>query len=197
MNKDKLLILTGRSASGKDSVLNELVKNYDFNRVITYTTRPMREHEKNGVEYYFTNKNIFTDMIDHGDLVEYRSYETSVNGNSDTWYYGLGKEQNNMSLNKNNVCILDYNGANNAINYFGSKNCIIVYLDVDEDIRTTRAKQRGSFDEIEWNRRLQADEKDFELSNIKFLADLIICANDLTIKEICDIIVNTMKDFKY
>ena len=41
----------GKSASGKDSVYRELMKKFPFEKIIMYTTRPMRQDEKNGVQY--------------------------------------------------------------------------------------------------------------------------------------------------
>ena len=46
--------------------------------------------------------------------------------------------------------------------YFSSEQIIGIYLHCPSSLRTERAKSRGSFCEIEWNRRLLADKKDFE-----------------------------------
>ena len=48
-----MLILMGRTASGKTLVRDKLVKNHGFNSVITYTTRPMRKDEIPDVTYHY------------------------------------------------------------------------------------------------------------------------------------------------
>ena len=53
-----LLILAGKSASGKDTLLNELIKNQNFNPLVSTTTRPMREGENEGKEYFFVSKDL-------------------------------------------------------------------------------------------------------------------------------------------
>ena len=65
------------------------------------------------------------------------------------------------------MVVIDLVGAENIINYFGKENCIAVYLDVSEKVREIRARNRGSFDETEWKRRLLADYKDFSFINLQ------------------------------
>ena len=48
-----ILILIGKTASGKDKTVNELVSKHGFKKVITYTTRPMRKGEKQDITYHF------------------------------------------------------------------------------------------------------------------------------------------------
>jgi guanylate kinase len=68
-----LVVLTGPSGAGKDSVLDELKKlpgrPYAF--AITATTRPPRATERNGVDYYFVSRKEFQRMIDEGELLEH------------------------------------------------------------------------------------------------------------------------------
>ena len=88
-----LLILIGKSGSGKDAVMRELTANHDFERIVSTTTRPMRVGEQEGREYHYISKEQFLEGIEHGDFLEYRSYNTIFNGESDTWYYGSPKKQ--------------------------------------------------------------------------------------------------------
>ena len=70
----KIITLTGCSASGKDTLLNMIIRyNKNILPIISTTTRPMRKGEKEGVNYYFKDK------IDLDSLIEYREYKT-VNG---------------------------------------------------------------------------------------------------------------------
>lgn len=185
-----IIILLGKSASGKDTVANYLCDKYNYNKIITWTTRKPRNNEKNGIDYYFTNKNIFTDMILHKELIEYRIYNTLFNNIPETIYYGLHKENNNIDLSKKNVLILDYKGCLNSLQYFGASQCKVVYIDCPDDIREQRARKRGSFDKSEWDRRIKADNKDFNWNKIKGIVDKKIVNVNKTIKEACEEIVN-------
>lgn len=189
-NNYPIIILMGKSASGKDAILNALVNDYYYNPVITTTTRPMREHEINGKDYFFTTKDNFAKEVCNNNFIEFRSYNTLVNNKKDVWFYGLHKFNNNIDYNKTNVLILDYNGAVKAIKHFGSNKCKVVYIDTKDSIRTKRAKQRGSFDKTEWNRRKKSDKQDFKWSQIKNIVNLRIRNNNTTIDEICKKIVD-------
>lgn len=57
-----LLLLGGPSGSGKTTVANILQEKHGFSRLVTVTTRPPREGEKNGVDYYFVSIDEFRSM---------------------------------------------------------------------------------------------------------------------------------------
>lgn len=157
------LILCGKSGSGKDTILKRLCKR-GFTPIVSLTSRPIREGETNGVEYNFVSRELFESLIRDKRLIEYRTYNTLVGGVEDTWYYGL--EKTDVDLSKDYVVILDINGAESFMQYYGQENCFCIYIDACDEIRTERAKKRGSYDETEWNRRMEADEKDFSYKNL-------------------------------
>ncbi len=53
-----MIILLGKTASGKDTILNRLAENYSYKKLITYTTRPMRKGEILCVKEKFKIKHI-------------------------------------------------------------------------------------------------------------------------------------------
>ena len=160
-----IVILMGMSAVGKDSVRRVLERDYGYSNIVSYTSRGMRVGEEDGIDYHFVSKKEFEDMIKNNDMKEYRSYEAKLGGINDTWFYGIKKFE--LDDSKDYVVVIDLVGAENIINYFGKENCILVYLDVSEKVREIRARNRGSFDETEWNRRLLADYKDFSFINLQ------------------------------
>lgn len=188
-----LLIIMGKSNSGKSTIAKYLIDHYGFNNAITYTSRPKRDNEINGVDYYFVNKNIFTDKILKGDFIEYRKYNTLVDNVKDVWFYGLEKENNNIDFTKNNVLILTYDGALKALQYFGSSKCEVVYIDVPNEILEERAKQRCDYNKYEFKRRMKADNKDFNWDKIKGIVDKKIINVDKTIEEVCSEIIKEDK----
>ena len=161
MNKN-ILILCGMSSSGKDSILRKLVSDYDYLPLISCTTRKMREHEVDGKDYWFIDNWAFKSMIENNRLIEYRSYNTLVNGIKDIWLYGLSKsELDRVYPNQKYVVILDIQGTQSLLDYYGKDKCEVIYVDCPSEIRKERAVKRGSFDLTEWERRSKCDEVDF------------------------------------
>lgn len=158
------VILCGKSASGKDTLLKEIVSEGSFKPIVSYTTRPKREGEIDGVDYNFISRTEFEDGILNGDFLEYREYKTKVNNIPDTWFYGIRKDD--YAINENYITILDLDGARSFLQHYGKDNCYIVYIDVSDNVRTERAKNRSGFDETEWNRRLIDDNKKFSEDNL-------------------------------
>ena len=161
MNKN-ILILCGMSSSGKDSILRKLVSDYDYLPLISCTTRKMREHEVDGKDYWFIDNWAFKSMIENNRLIEYRSYNTLVNGIKDIWLYGLSKsELDRVYPNQKYVVILDIQGTQSLLDYYGKDKCEVIYVDCPSEVRKERAMKRGSFDLTEWERRSKCDEVDF------------------------------------
>ena len=161
MNKN-ILILCGMSRSGKDSILRKLVSDYDYLPLISCTTRKMRENEVDGKDYWFIDNWAFKSMIENNRLIEYRSYNTLVNGIKDIWFYGLSKsELDRIYPNQKYVVILDIQGTQSLLDYYGKNKCEVIYVDCPSEVRKERAMKRGSFDLTEWERRSKCDEVDF------------------------------------
>ena len=150
-------IYIGKSAAGKDHMYRRDLE-AGFLPVISYTTRPIREKEVDGRDYNFISKERFLEMTKVKDcLLEWRSYDTLVNGIPDTWYYGSPV----VDPEKDHVAVLTPDGVKAYIDRYGKDNLQVFYVTASEKTRTRRAKRRGSFDESEWNRRLETDNKDF------------------------------------
>jgi guanylate kinase len=158
MVKNKIVVLLGKSASGKTTILNKLVDetNLGLNRWVSYTTRPRRQNEVNGYDYHFIPLETFKTL----SLVDERVYHTNVNGHSETWYYGHTDEPN--TIDKDFIVIADPDGFRQLIKRYGRNRIFAVYIDCDEGVRKVRCKQRKDFDESEWERRAKDDEKVFE-----------------------------------
>lgn len=66
------VVLSGPSGAGKDAVLDELARRGQrFHRVITCTTRPPRDNERDGVDYYFVSDTQFDALIENDGLLEH------------------------------------------------------------------------------------------------------------------------------
>lgn len=160
--KHKIVILCGKSSSGKDLIRNKLVKN-GYKRIVTNTTRPPREGEKDGVAYNFMTDEQFLELVKNGDMIEYQKYYTELG----IWYYG--SDARNIDLNKHDyVIVLTIDGAEAYKEYFGAENCIVFYIDAPKSVREQRAKDRdpNGFRQDEWDRRVKTDNADFAFDKI-------------------------------
>ena len=182
--KNKLLVLISPSSCGKDYVLNKLVSTYNFKPLISHTSRPRRPSEINHLSYHFVSTHEFLSMISNDELIEYRTYNTLVDGVHDVWYYGLSKNTiDKLNTSTNYVTIFDVQGAKDFIEYYGRDNCYVCMLNCDDKIREERAKLRGGFSQEEWNRRLNDDLIVFSNENTKGLIDHYI-TNNGTLEEL-------------
>lgn len=173
-----IYILCGKSASGKDTVKNELLdsKKYgdQFQRVHTCTTRPRRDGEIDGRDYIFLSDDKFMELVEAKEIFESRVYETCVNGRKALWKYGSMKLDKKRVQDYDYICILDPNGVRSYINEYGKENITVIVLECDGIIRELRARKRGSFDAKEWCRRYQSDEEafknlDFDCHNVIYI----------------------------
>lgn len=106
--KPSLFILSGPSGVGKDAVLNRLKEtSIPLNFVVTMTTRPRRERERNNVDYIFVSQEDFQELIDNDGLLEY----ANVYGNM----YGVPRVQVEDALDKGQDVIVkvDVQGVDN------------------------------------------------------------------------------------
>lgn len=106
-SKGLLVVVSGPSGAGKDTIINEVVKNKDINAwiSISMTSRPPRGKEENGKDYFFVSREEFEDSIKKGNLLEYAEY----NGN----YYGTPKHKIDEYLDKgiDVILIIEIQGA--------------------------------------------------------------------------------------
>ena len=67
-----LLVITGPSGVGKDTIIAEFLKrNTDFKKIVTDTSRPPRVGETDGIDYNFYSQNEFLDKAANGDYLEH------------------------------------------------------------------------------------------------------------------------------
>lgn len=185
----KIFYIMGKSSSGKDTIYNQLIKDKDLNlnTITGYTTRPMREGEKNGKEYFFVNEEELNRLDKIGKVIEKRCYET-VYG---MWYYFTVDDENVDLDNKNYVLIGTLESYEKVRGYYGSNIVIPIYINVEDGQRLIRAITRESKQNIpkyeELCRRFLADCKDFseeklkELNIIKYYEnnELEMCYNEI------------------
>lgn len=188
MPKYKPTLLVGKSGSGKDYLLKYMVQK-GFTPLISHTTRPKRANEIDCLDYYFVG---VTEFLANNDFIETRSYDTELNGEKHTWYYGLSNRELDRNKDKNIVTIFDIPGANEFIKNTGI-DCNIIYLDVSDEIRKNRAILRGSFCDIEWGRRVLDDAKKFSDKELKSIIKHTVINENITIDELYNKVINLLE----
>jgi len=184
---NKILVISGFSGAGKDTVAKAVQELHGFNFVISHSTRPMRPGESQGDPYYFISDNEMCTMSFNKELIEGRCYN-SIDGN---WFYAVHKDE--IKQDKQYVVVLDVLGYREFKKHFGDR-IIGIFIHVDDNTRLERAKSREDFNIEEWNRRLMDDNTQFSFDTIIKEYNYIIDNIDLknTIKQ-CNKIISNIK----
>lgn len=101
-----VIVISGPSGVGKDSVINRMKeRNLPFHFVVTATTRPARDNEVHGVDYFFLSFDQFAEMIEKDELLEYAIVYND--------YKGIPKDQVRKALKsgKDVIMRIDVQGA--------------------------------------------------------------------------------------
>lgn len=164
-NKSKLFIISGSTASSKDTTLNELSNRGVIKTLLSTTTRPIRATEKQGREYNFITEEEFNKK----EFIEKRVYKVA---NGDTWYYGLSYDEIFKCYNNigNYAVILDVQGMRTIKEYINrtfkdSIEVITIMLQASYYTRLSRYLNRDKVtDDMvkEAIRRINADMNEIE-----------------------------------
>lgn len=163
-----IFCLMGKSSSGKDTVYQRLLADTQLGlcRLVTGTTRPIREGERDGEEYYFYTDEQFQQLQAAGRIIEYRSYDT-VHG---VWHYFTVAYENLDVVHRDYLTINTLEAYEKLRHYFGAERLVPLYLEVDDGVRLQRALDRERTQlqprYKELCRRFLADEEDFSAENL-------------------------------
>ena len=181
-----LVLLSGVSGAGKDTIKKELIKREE--NIITIpsmTDRPIREGEVEGKPYHFVSTEQFEKMIENNELYEYNVHHNH--------YYGTSKKIFNEKNKEGKIIVkdIDVNGTENLINLLRKDMKVVtIFLRVPKDELERRLKNRidkPSPKEI----KLRLNRFDYEESRID-LYDYVLKNDNLekTVQIITTIIKN-------
>lgn len=146
--KGVLIVLSGPSGSGKDTVLDEIAKIIPIQRSISMTTREKRVNEANNIDYIFVDRDHFEKCIRDEDVLEYVEYS----GN----YYGTPKGPIDKWLEEGKTVVLkiEVRGAENIKKIY--PNAVTVFI-VPPSFETleNRLRRRNSEKEEDISKRLE------------------------------------------
>ena len=165
----KIIYIMGKSASGKDSIFKAIKKRRpELKEIVSYTTRPIREGEQNGVEYYFVDVKKLRELELKGKVIEQRAYNTKHG----IWnYFTVDDGQIDLSGEQKYIVIGTLESYAAMTSYFGGEKVIPVYIEVEDGLRLARAVERERNEKTpkyaELCRRFLADSEDFSEENLE------------------------------
>ncbi len=155
-----LFVISAPSGAGKTTLIKRLLSSLDnITFSISYTTRPKREGEREGVDYYFVDEEKFRDMIDRDEFLEY----AVVYGN----YYGTPKRPVLESLERGIDVILDIDSKGARAVREKLEDAVLIFIfPPSMEVLIERLKSRGTDSEEVIERRIREAELEIEASSI-------------------------------
>ncbi|MCE8163002.1 MAG: hypothetical protein I3273_00415 [Candidatus Moeniiplasma glomeromycotorum] len=157
LSKNTLIIIAGGSGTGKTTVESLLTQDPQIVKLISTTTRPKREGEINGKDYYFISKEEFGTELEKGRFLEHVIYDNN--------YYGIHGKVVDLVLgaqNKHGVIIVDVEGMRQIKKYCQEKgyNTISYWFQAESLEKMIEHMRKRGTSEAEIIRRLIIGEKE-------------------------------------
>ena len=142
-----LIILTGKTASGKDTIAARLLAEYpNLKKILTATSRPKRNNEQNGVDYYFLTQTEFKNKIQANEFAEYVNYGGNL--------YGTFKKELEKALDNDYIWKIDPSRAGEVRDFIKRifptevaekliKRLMVIYITASDDDILQRLEKRG------------------------------------------------------
>ena len=155
-NETILLVITAPSGTGKTTIYRKLMdKRADLSFCVSCTTRKQRKGEREGIDYYFIDRDRFMEKVKRGEFIEWAEVHGEL--------YGTDKKAFEKCVQNGRVCIfdLDVQGALNFIKVFPESVTVFIQPPGIESLRD-RLLKRGTEDEDSIKRRLDNAKKELE-----------------------------------
>lgn len=181
-----LVILSGVSGAGKDTIKKELIKRMEeVESLPSFTSRNPRFGEEEGIQYHFITKEQFEEKIKNNEFYEYDLHHEN--------YYGTSRKLMNDKIQSGKIIVKDIevNGTENLVKLLKEDTKIVtIFLKVDKDELRRRLENRGD-NLTEEEMQIRLGRLEYEESKIK-LYDYVIKNDDFekTVEIIMTIIEN-------
>lgn len=159
----KIVCLMGKSSSGKDTVYKKLLEQdvIKFQKIVPYTTRPIRVGEQDGVEYHFIEEEKYRRLVRDKKVIEARVYHTCHG----IWRYFTVADAE-IDLTRHSYLMIGTLEAYEKIKeFYGEDKVLPVMIELDDGERLQRALDRERTQDApryeEMCRRFLADAEDF------------------------------------
>ena len=184
-----IVMIVGKTSSGKDTIMRYIKENYGFLDVCSYATRPMRNNETDGVEHHFVSKEKLHEIMETKDIVAYTKFPITEHEYCSTWD-DLKGEFNTYIINPDGIRWFEENVDIEELYHYS------IYVDLDEETIISRALARG--DDIEAIKsRLDSEREDMETFRDNREYDFIVSTREIlpvVYGEIDDIMSQILKE---
>ena len=159
MNKGILVVISAPSGCGKDTIVNEIIKEMGDNASVSVsmTTRDMRPGEAEGVNYYFVSVDEFKKNIENGEMLEYTRYGSN--------YYGtpVGPVKEKLNAGKTVFLIIEVEGGENVKKIF--PDCVKIFIiPPSMEVLRNRLSGRGTDSEEAIATRMEIAKTELEIA---------------------------------
>lgn len=185
-----LILLSGVSGSGKDTIKKELIKRMEnVESLPSYTNRTPREGEVPGTVYNFVTTEKFEEMINNDEFYEYNIHHEH--------YYGTSRKLMSEKIASGKIIVkdMDVNGTENLLKILQKDTKVItIFLRVPKEVLKKRLENRTATPDLK-EITLRLNRFDYEESKIG-MYDYVLKNNNLekTVDIIMDIIKHELKD---
>ena len=184
--RGKIFIISSPSGGGKTTITNNVIDNLNglvnIERVITYTSRPKRNYEVNGKDYFFISKNEFINKKKNNFFIETTVYNGEL--------YGSSKEIiDDLNQGKSYIIVTDREGVKSYTKHI--ENIITIWI-IPPDIETLkkRLENRGTESDKQIKARVDLAKKEikWENNNKRFEYHILNKNVDDAVLEVCSIV---------
>lgn len=143
-----LLLIIGRTASGKDTLVNKLCERTGLKQLISYTTRHRRQNEEG--THIFVSEADYQEMFNNNQV----AVDTNIAGN----YYWSTID----SLYESDIYVIDYTGYKKLQNLnLPNLRLVSIYINAPDDVRKERALNNRGDDRLTFMKRDMAEREQF------------------------------------
>ena len=187
--ENRIVAIIGRTASGKDTIAQELEKKMNIGKVIGYTTRSKRTSKEEELEtstnYFFMEEGVFKAKELSGNIIgTFSTKAYNKNGVLEEWHYGYSRDISKGVLVTNPVSLLK------LIDILGRDKFVVIQVNAEQESRQQRYMKRDDYSLLkEFERRSLTETEEFnQVSDFDVLKE-----DGDDINEIVDKIVDTLK----
>ena len=119
--RGNLYIVSAPSGSGKTTLLQHLLRSFkDLNFSVSHTTRRPRQGERDGVDYFFVERDAFTRMVERSEFLEWAEFNGQLYGTTRTFV------QEHLEKGQDVILDIDVQGARQVKSRMGDATAIFV-----------------------------------------------------------------------
>ncbi len=156
----KLIVFAAPSGTGKSTIAKAILEAFpNISFSVSATTRPIREGEQNGREYYFISKSEFEEKLKRGEFIEYSKHFDN--------YYGTLKSvaERALSSGKHLLLDLDVHGSMAVKKLYGPRALLIFIKPPSLEVLRSRLMSRRTETAETIQRRLERAEYELSFCN--------------------------------